>query len=155
MLFFTLGPTAANLIIQLKQAGLPNSTKLIGQTGLSSPQLITIGGAAVEGVIFNSDWVPGGSTAAGRAFAEAFKAKTGKEADSFAALGYSYVQVVLAAIKAASPNPTREKIRDALTKTKDVPVVVGTGKYSYVDRYPTYGSAFLQVKDGKFVLAPQ
>lgn len=155
VLFFTLGPTAANLIIQLKQAGLPNGTKLIGQTGLSSPQLITIGGAAVEGVIFNSDWVPGGSTAAGRAFAEAFKAKTGKEADSFAALGYSYVQVVLAAIKAASPNPTREKIRDALTKTKDVPVVVGTGKYSYVDRYPTYGSAFLQVKDGKFVLAPQ
>jgi branched-chain amino acid transport system substrate-binding protein len=65
------------------------------------------------------------------------------------------VQVVAAAIRAASPNPTREKIRDALAKTKDVPVVVGNGKYSYVDRFPTYGSAFLQVKDGKFVLAPQ
>ena len=155
VLFFTLGPSAANLIIQLKQAGLPAGTKLIGQTGLSSPKLIEIGGAAVEGVVFNSDWVPGGTNPAGKAFSEAFKAKTGKEADSFAALGYSYVQVVAAAIRAASPNPTREKIRDALTKTKDVPVVVGNGKYSYVDRFPTYGSAFLQVKDGKFVLAPQ
>ncbi len=155
IVLFTLGPSAANLIIQLKSAGLPASTKILGQTGLASPQLIQIGGTAVEGVIFNSDWTPGGSTPAGKAFSEAFKAKTGKDADSFAALGYSYVQVVGNAIKAASPNPTREKIRDALQKTKDVPVVVGTGKYSYIDRFPSYGSVFLQVKGGKFELAPQ
>jgi hypothetical protein len=36
-----------------------------------------------------------------------------------------------------------------------VPVVIGTGKYSYVNRIPTYGSVFLMVKDGKFVPAPQ
>lgn len=155
IVLFTLGPSAANLIIQLKAAGLPASTKILGQTGLASPQLVQIGGAAVEGVIFNSDWTPGGSTPAGKAFSEAFKAKTGKDADSFAALGYSYVQVVGNAIKAASPNPTREKIRDALQQTKDVPVVVGTGKYSYINRFPSYGSVFLQVKGGKFELAPQ
>jgi branched-chain amino acid transport system substrate-binding protein len=63
--------------------------------------------------------------------------------------------VVAHAIRAAGPNPTRELIRDALSKTKDVPVVVGTGRYSYVDRIPTYGSIFLMVKDGKFVVAPQ
>ena len=155
IVLFTLGPSAANLIIQLKSAGLPASTKILGQTGLASPQLIQIGGSAVEGVIFNSDWTPGGSSPAGKAFSEAFKAKTGKDADSFAALGYSYVQVVGNAIKAASPNPTREKIRDALQKTKDVPVVVGDGKYSYVERFPSYGSVFLQVKGGKFELAPK
>ena len=155
VMLFTLGPTAANLAIQLKQAGLPASVKLIGQTGLSSPQLVSIGGAAVEGLVFNSDWTPGGNSPAGQAFAAAYKAKTGKEADNWAALGYSYMTVVATAIKAASPNPTREKIRDAMAKTKDVPVVVGTGKYSYVDRIPTYGSVFLMVKDGKFVPAPQ
>ena len=58
VMLFTLGPSAANLAIQLKQAGLPASVKLIGQTGLSSPQLIQIGGAAVEGLVFNSDWTP-------------------------------------------------------------------------------------------------
>ena len=63
--------------------------------------------------------------------------------------------VVAHAIKAAGPNPTRELIREALSKTKDVPVVVGTGKYSYVDRIPNYGSTFLMVKDGKFIVAPQ
>jgi hypothetical protein len=35
-----------------------------------------------------------------------------------------------------------------------VPVVVGTGRYSYENRIPVYGSVFLQVKDGKFVPAP-
>jgi len=155
VVLFTLGPSAANLAIQLKQAGLPASVRILGQTGLSSPQLVSIGGAAVEGLVFNSDWTPGGNTPVGKAFAEAYKAKTGKDADNWAALGYSYMNVVAHAIKAASPNPTREKIRDALTKTKDVPVVVGTGKYSYIDRIPNYGSIFLMVKDGKFVVAPQ
>jgi len=155
VMLFTLGPSAANLAIQLKQAGLPPSVKLIGQTGLSSPQLVQIGGAAVEGLVFNSDWTPGGNSPEGRAFAANYKAKTGKDADNWAALGYSYMQVVAAAIKAAGPNPTRESVRDALTKTKDVPVVIGTGKYSYVNRIPNYGSVFLMVKDGKFVPAPQ
>lgn len=155
VMLFTLGPSAANMAIQLKQAGLPANVKLIGQTGLSSPQLVQIGGAAVEGLVFNSDWTPGGSTPAAQAFAAAYKAKTGKDADNWAALGYSYMTVVAHAIKAAGPNPTREGIRDALAKTKDIPVVIGTGKYSYVNRIPTYGSVFLMVKDGKFVPAPQ
>jgi len=155
VMLFTLGPSAANMAIQLKQAGLPANVKLIGQTGLSSPQLISIGGAAVEGLVFNSDWTPGGDSPAGKAFATAYKAKTGKDADNWAALGYSYMTVVATAIKAAGPNPTREAIRDALAKTKDIPVVIGTGKYSYVNRIPTYGSTFLMVKDGKFIPAPQ
>jgi branched-chain amino acid transport system substrate-binding protein len=155
VVLFTLGPSAANLAIQLKQAGLPANVKLIGQTGLSSPQLIQIGGAAVEGLVFNSDWTPGGNSPAAQAFATAYKAKTGKDADNWAALGYSYMTVVAHALKNAGPNPTRESIRDALAKTKDVPVVVGTGKYSYVNRIPTYGSVFLVVKDGKFAVAPQ
>ena len=155
VMLFTLGPSAANLAIQLKQAGLPANVKLIGNSGLSSPQLVTIGGAAIEGLIFASDWTPGGNTPLAQAFAKAYQAKTGKEADQWAGLGYSLMTVVANAVKAASPNPTREKIRDALAKTKDVPVVVGTGKFSLTDRIPTYGTTFLMVKDGKFVPAPQ
>ena len=155
VVLFTLSPSAANLAIQLKQAGLPASVRLIGQSGLSSPQLVQIGGAAVEGLVFSSDWTPGGNSPSSQAFAAAYKAKTGKDADNWAALGYSYMTVVGNALKAAGPNPTRESLRDAMVKTKDVPVVVGGGKYSYVNRIPTYGSTFLMVKDGKFVPAPQ
>ena len=154
VMIFTLGPSGANLAIQLKQAGLPAASQLIGQTGLSSPQLISIGGAAVEGLVFNSDWTPGGNSPSGKAFATAYKTKTGKDADNWAALGYSYIQVMATAIKGASPNPTREKIKDAMYKIKDVPVVVGDGKYNYVNRIPVYGSTFLQVKNGQFVAAP-
>ncbi len=64
--------------------------------------------------------------------------------------------VVAHAIKAASPNPTREKVRDALAKTRNVPVVAGGGSYTIDERrMPNYGAAFLQVKGGSFVAAPQ
>jgi branched-chain amino acid transport system substrate-binding protein len=157
VLFFTLGPVAANLAIQLKQAGLPASVKLVGQTGVASPQLVTIGGAAVEGLVFNSDWTPGGSTPVGKAFAEAYKKATGKDADNWAALGYSYMTVLATAVKNAGPNPTREKVRDALTNSKNVPVPVGAGQYSFEpgSRLPKYGNAFLTIKNGQFVAAPQ
>jgi branched-chain amino acid transport system substrate-binding protein len=134
---------------------LPPSVKLIGQTAMASQQLTSIGGAAVEGIVFNTDWTPGGNTPAAEAFAKAFQAKTGTEADNWSALGYSYMMVVASAFKAASPNPTREEIRAAMANTKDVPVVVGSGKFSFVDRIPTYGTSFLMVKDGKFVPAPK
>lgn len=152
VLLFTVGPVAANLVIQLKQAGLDPNTKLIGQSGVASPQLVKIGGAAVEGLVFNSDWTPGGSTPMSKAFAEGYKKAKGIDADNWVALGYSYMTVMATAIKNAGPNPTREKVRDALTKTKDVPIVAGTGSFSYDERrIPHYGVNFLTVKNGQFV----
>ena len=155
VVIFTLAPTAANLVIQLKQAGLPPNVRIIGQTGLSSSALVQIGGVAVEGIVFNSDWMPGGNNADGRAFVAAYRKATSKDPDALAAAGYSHLIVLANAIKNASPNPTREKIRDALTRTKDIPVIVGTGRYSFKDdRIPVYGSIFLQVKGGQFIAAP-
>ena len=153
VMLFTHAPVAANLAIQLKQAGLDARTRLIGQTGIASPQLVSIGGASVEGVVFNADWSPGGNSPAGKAFVEAYRKATGKEADNWAALGYTYMNVLATAIKNASPNPTRDKVRDAMTRTKDVPVIVGGGKYSLNDRVPDYGVTFLQVRNGQFVAA--
>jgi branched-chain amino acid transport system substrate-binding protein len=148
-------PQSANIIIQLKQAGLDPKTHILGHTSLSSPQFLQRGGKSVEGVAFLSDWVPGGNNDMGRAFAAAYKAKYGSDPDNWAGVGYGGMRVVLAAIKAAQPNVTRETLRAALTKTKDVPVVVGQGKFSYDEqRVPHTGMNVLIVKDGKFVLAP-
>lgn len=143
---------AANVIIQLRQAGLDPETKIFGMSSFASPELIRIGGAAVEGVYFVADWVPGGNSPEARGFAERFQARTGREAGNWEAVGYATGQVIIAAVLAAGPNPTREAVRDALTATKDVPVVVGTGAFTYdQDRTPLYGVSVLTVKDGNFV----
>lgn len=152
----SLANTAANFVAQLKQAGLPNSVKLYGNPALASSTLTKLGGAAVEGTILIADWVPGGITPAQKAFAVNYKKLTGKDADNWAALGHAFMTVAATAIKAASPNPTREKVREALTRTKNVPVVAGSGSFSFDEnRLPHYGAAFLMVKGGEFVAAPQ
>lgn len=148
-------PQAANISIQLRQAGLDPKTHILGHNALSSPQFIERGGKAVEGVAFIGDWVPGGTDAFSGAFASSFKTKHNVAPDNWAAVGYSHMRVVVNAIKAAGPNPTRDAFRLALGKTKDVPVVIGQGKYSMgAERKPFSGMRVLQVKEGKFVLAP-
>ena len=148
-------PQAANIIIQLRQAGLDPKTRIIGHNALSSPQFLDRGGKAVEGVYFIGDWVPGGTDELSRNFASAYKAKYKSEADNWAAVGYGGMRIVANAIKTAGANPSRESIRQSLAKTKDVPVVVGQGSYSLnADRVPFSGMRVMQVKEGKFVLAP-
>lgn len=148
-------PQGANIILQLRQAGLDPKVKILGHVTMTSPQFVQRGGAAVEGVYVMGDWLVGGRDDASRAFARDFKAKYNAEADSWNAVGYSAMRVAITAIKNAGPNPSRETVRAALAKTKDVPVVVGSGKYSLDEqRVPTYGMNVLQVKGGQFVIAP-
>ena len=148
-------PQGANIILQLRQAGLDPKVKILGHVTMTSPQFVQRGGAAVEGVYVMGDWLVGGRDDAGRAFARDFKAKYKNEADGWNAVGYSAMRVAITAIKNAGPNPSREAVRAAIAKTKDVPVVVGSGKYSFDEqRVPTYGMNVLQVKGGQFVMAP-
>lgn len=148
-------PQGANIIIQLRQAGLDPDTVILGHNAFSSPALIERGGKAVEGVYFIGDWVPGGAEEQGKAFADAYRARHKSEADNWAAVGYTGIQIVTAALKNAGPNPTRDSVREALGKTKDVRVPVGTNKVTYDDqRRPNWGMRVMQVRDGKFVLAP-
>ena len=141
----------SNLAIQLKQAGLDPNVKLIGHTAFASPALIKLGGKAVEGVVFYADWAPGGGIPSARAFNDAYKKAKGDEPGNFQAIGYNFVWVVAHAIKNAGANPTRESVRDALASLKDVPTVLGSGKFTMNDRMPTYGVNWLTVKDGKVV----
>lgn len=148
-------PQAANIIIQLRQAGLDPATKIIGHNAFSSPELVARGGKAVEGAYFIGDWVPGGAEEQGKRFSQAWKAKHKTDADNWAAVGYTGIQIVTAALKNAGASPTRESVRVALGQTKDVQVPVGTNKVTYdAERRPNWGMRVLQVKDGRFVQAP-
>lgn len=148
-------PQAANIIIQLRQAGLDPKTRILGHNALSSPQFLERGGKAVDGTFLIGDWLPGGSDEFSRAFAGAFKAKYKSDADNWAAVGYGIMRIAKAALVNAGPNPTRESVRLALAKTKDVPVVVGKGRFTLDEkRQPQSGMFVLTVQSGQFVLAP-
>jgi len=153
---FVSAPAAqsANIILQLKRAGLEPDVRIFGHTSMASPDIIEKGGAAVEGVHFIADWVPGGSNEEGRAFAENYTKTYGIAPDNWAAVGYTGMTVVIEALKAAGPKPTRESLRDAIAATKDVKVVVGNGSFSIdANRIPHYAMNVLAIKSGKFVLA--
>lgn len=155
---FISGPAAlgANMITQLKQAGLDPETKIFGHNGFGGPVLIEKGGAAVDGVYLTGNWAPGGSTNdAAKSFNDKFAAKNGFEPDNWHALGYSGMLAMAAAVKNAGDNPTRESVRDAMNALKDVPIISGRGTFgiSTEDRTPLLDTNILTVRDGKFVSA--
>ena len=128
--------------------------KIVGSNGLASPDLVKVGGAAVEGVYLMADWAPGGMDADGTTFDAAFHTRFGRPPENWNAMGYSVMRVIATALKNAGPNPTREHVRQTLTKVKNVKVVVGNGMYSLDEnRIPRYGVSVLTVSGGKFVVA--
>lgn len=147
--------TAANVMTQLRQAGLDPATTFIGHNGMASNSLIRTGGEAVEGLYLYAAWVPGGTTEFGRRFAAAFEKSRGFAPNNWEAVGYSIMTVLAQCLKAAGPNPTRDAVRLALTNVKDAPVVIGGGTYSRDEtRAAHYKETIMQVRGGKFVPAP-
>ncbi len=152
----TQGPVSANIIVQLRQAGLPATAKVFGSTSESAQQYLQIAGKAAEGVIFGADFAPGGMNDAGRAFVAEHRKRYNSDPDNYAAVGFTMMQLVASAIKSSGGNPTRESIRDALAATRNADVIVGDGKFSLDEnRVPNYTMALMVYRDGKQLLAPQ
>lgn len=144
----------ANIVVQSRQAGMPAATTLVGNSGMGSERYIKAGGKAVEGTILPAEFVPTGVNDLSRAFIANYTKRYGSAPDSWAAVGYSMGLVVANAVRTAGPNPSRDAVRDAMAKTKDLPVVVGQGRITFdADRVPQFGAAILTIKDGKWVQA--
>jgi branched-chain amino acid transport system substrate-binding protein len=152
--FSTYAEQSGNLMVQLRQAGLPQKVRFFGTVAVATPRLVAIGGKAAEGTVAETDFVPGINRPLNKHFEALYRERYKAEPDSWAAVGYSMGQIALRAIKDAGPNPTPQKVRDALAKVEGVPVVVGDGSWSQHDRQPQYGNVMVIVKDGKFVAAP-
>ena len=143
---------AANFIIQARQQGVDPKVKFLGVPNMGADQFVIIGGKAVEGSAYVADYFPGMDTAENKRFVEAYRKKYNRMPDNGAALGYTAVKIAAAAIKVAGANPTHESIREALAKTKDLPVILGRGQFSFdADRGAQYQGVIMTVKDGKFV----
>lgn len=143
---------SANLILQIRQAGLESKVKFIGPSTLGSAGFIKAGGKAVEGTYFVSDYSPSNPSPMNQAFVKAYQARYKAAPDNWAGMGYALGQVAVQAVRNAGANPDRTKIRDELAKLNKVPMVLGNGTWSVdAGRNPSYGGVLLQVKGGEFV----
>lgn len=137
---------AAKIAQQAKQQGLDNVV-LLGGDGFYSPQLVELGGDAVEGAVFTAGFFSGDPAEPVQKFVSAYKAKFNAEPDMFAAQAYDAANIVLNALKKADPDS--KAIREEMAATKDFPGITG------VTSFDEQGDAvkqvlILKVVDGKF-----
>ncbi|MGF7059447.1 ABC transporter substrate-binding protein [Brassicibacter mesophilus] len=132
---------------QAKAAGL--DVPMLGTEGISSDELIKLGGDAVEGIKFTGFFHPEVEYPGTTEFVEAFTAKYNKEPDTYAALAYDSAKVVLEAM--AQNGADREEIKKYLETVKDFPGVAGP--ISFKNNDVERGIIILTVKDGKIVPA--
>uniref|UniRef100_A0A7V4KBK4 ABC transporter substrate-binding protein n=1 Tax=Fervidobacterium pennivorans TaxID=93466 RepID=A0A7V4KBK4_FERPE len=99
---------------------------ILAGDGADAPELVKIGGKAVEGLYFTTHYVPeAANTKISKDFVEAFKKKYGTLPAMNAALGYdAYMLIVNAIERAKSKDPV--KINEAIRATKGFQGVSGT-----------------------------
>lgn len=137
-------PEAVKIAQQASSAGI--DLPLYGSDGLLSPDLIKLGGDAVEGVTLQGAFTPTLQTPEVQDFVKRFKAKFSEEPSSWAALAYDAVQAVKAA---TDKGTTREQIKDGLASLQGLKGI--TGDITFDDKGDRIASpVFLTVKGGQF-----
>jgi branched-chain amino acid transport system substrate-binding protein len=143
----------SGVVLQAHQLGFGKETLLIGGNGSNSPKLGEIAGAAADGLIVGSPWFIGKADPLNQKFVAAFKAKYGKDPDQFAAQAYDCLFIVAAAIdRAGAADP--EKITAALAKTSYTGVMGPASFTAGRDPASTEGVVVLEMRGGKFAVAP-
>lgn len=151
----TTPEAGANLIVQLRQAGLPNDTIIASTQNAAGAAFINTGGAAVEGTYIIAEFSPFAESPVTADFIAKYQSKYGQMPDTWAAVGYSMMMVAAHSIRAARDAaggvPTRDQVREAMSSARDIPVVVGEkGLYSVDEnRVPHFGAVILQLRDGR------
>ncbi|MCE2862912.1 MAG: ABC transporter substrate-binding protein [Opitutaceae bacterium] len=138
---------AALVCKQARDLGL--NLPLFGGDGWEAPQLISIGGAAVEGTYYSTHYSPENKSPAVSGFVERFRKRWNNEVpDAMAALGYDAAMVLADAIKRAGTTDSA-KLREALAATKNLPGVTGDTTLD-AQRNASKAAVVIAVRDGKF-----
>jgi branched-chain amino acid transport system substrate-binding protein len=137
---------AALIVRQARELGI--TVPFFGGDGWEAPQLLEIGGAALEGCFYSTHFSPENSAPVVQDFVKKFKARWDNQVpDAFAALGYDAAYVLSAAIKRAGTTD-EPKLRDALAATKDFAGVTGVTTID-ANRDASKPAAILAIKGGK------
>ena len=139
----------ASVALQLKQAremGL--NVPAGGGDGWDSPDLVKIGGAAVEGGVFSNHFSKDDLSPKVQTFVSAYTAKYGAAPDALAALAYDAAGLFLDAFKTAGSIKGSD-IRDVMKNTTFLGVA---GAYKFDEnRDPIKAAVILQIKNGQQV----
>lgn len=148
IILFSYQADGALLAQQIRDAGL--NVPLVGSASLQSPEYITLGGKAVEGTYVLGEFTVKDPRPEVQAFVKKYREVHEEDPDLFATLAYDSVILVAEAIKIGGP--TREGVKAAFPKLKDVPsIVYGNVTFDVTTRRakdPKFN--YLIVKDGAF-----
>jgi branched-chain amino acid transport system substrate-binding protein len=138
---------AALICKQAKDLGI--NVPIFGGDGWEAPQLVEIGGAAVEGAYYSTHYSPENQTPAVTTFLANYKQRWNNEVpDAMAALGYDSANVLIDAIKRAGTTDG-PALRDAIAATKGYVGVTGTTNLD-AQRNASKPAVVITIKDGKF-----
>lgn len=132
---------------QARRLGI--TAQLVGSDAWSSPEIIELGGADVEGSYFCNHYSSQIATDVAKKFIADYKAKYGQDPDDVAALTYDAIGLLAQAITDAG-STDRGAVREALSRVQDYPGVTGTMRFSPGSGDPSKSAVILQIKDGKF-----
>lgn len=140
---------AALICKQARELGI--TVPVFGGDGWEAPELIQIGGKAVEGTYYSTHFAPVIPKPEVQRFVQNYQKRWGGETpDAMAALGYDSAYVLVDAIKRAGSTESA-KLREAIAATKEYPGVTGSTTID-ADRNARKPLVMLTVKDGKFEL---
>ena len=139
---------AAQFLKQLHQLGI--KTPVFASSAAYNEQLIKLADKDADGFRLSSTFLPTVDSPNVRHFVEAWKqARGGEVPGQFPAQAYDATLIMLDAVARAYPDPTRDKVRDALAATKDFPGVTGVTTFD-ANREPQKSLVKVQVVDGVF-----
>ena len=107
---------------QARELGL--RATLLGGDGFEAPQLLAIGGAALEGTVYSTHYSAESADPASRRFVAAYTARHGSAPVGLAALTYDSVQLIADAARRAG-STDRAALKKALATTRDFSGITG------------------------------
>lgn len=137
---------AALICIQARSIGL--DVPILGGDGWEAPQLVELGGRAVEGTYYSTHYSASNEAPEVKAFVTKFRARWDNETpEGVAALAYDAVYLYADALTRAGTTEGA-KLRDALAATRDFPGVTGRTTID-AQRNSAKPAVILTVKNGE------
>jgi branched-chain amino acid transport system substrate-binding protein len=133
---------------QARRLGI--TVPFVGSDAWSSPEIIKLGGADIEGSYFCNHYSTDIATPVAQKFMADYQAKYNQAPDDVAALTYDAMGFLGQAIKDAG-KLDRQAVRDALSKIAKFDGVTGSLQFQPGSGDPIKSAVILQIKDGKFV----
>lgn len=150
-LMFIAGYYVEAALIAQQSRDMGFGVDLLGTEGISSEELVKLGGEAVEGIKFTAFFHPDVEYTGTKDFVNRFVEKYNKEPDTYAALAYDSAKLILKAIE--EKGASREAILEYINNVDDFPGVAGPIQFE--NNNVTRNVIIVTVENGKIVLADE